>query len=443
MTVTLEKIFLNYILQNKAYIPNVLPSFFKNADIQFVYGVIRDYVLESTTSDVPTPKQIYEMILLKDVENSIKKETLKNLLKADLDQYDETNFIKKNLHSWILTNKIKTGTSSIIDETRKIDDNFDINGAFDIAQKIREITHESTSTLFIDDEDLGSDFDNADNHSQDHSVTKIKTGFTSLDSMTNGGLDRSTLSLALGKTNSGKSIFLQNLSAGVANQGYNVVYFTLEMSERKVLKRLGSMRLKIPINKYDELSIDADFIKSKIESLRNSGDELSMFKNDIGKIMVKFFAAGTATVSHFENYLKKLYDKKGIKPDLIVVDYINLMTTNKGSAIESNLYQKGKVLAEGLRALAASTNACIVSCSQLAKDAWNANDINLNDIPESKAIAETCDLMIGLIVTDELKNEGKVRMKLLKQRDGDFSNANAMFTINNTYLSYEDDHLIM
>lgn len=443
MTVTLEKIFFNYILKNKVYIPNVLASFFKNVDIQFVYGVVREYMTNNPSSDIPSPKQLYEMISLKDIENNIKKDTLKNLLKSDLDQYDEVNFVKKNLHSWILANKIKNGTSLIIDETRKMDENFDIVGAFDIAEKIKTITLDSTSTIFIEDEDLGSDFDNAESHSQDHSVTKIKTGFNSLDSMTNGGFDRATLSLALGKTNAGKSIFLQNLTAAVANQGYNVVYFTLEMSERKVLKRLGSMRLKIPINKYDELSIDSDFIKSKIDALKNNKeDELSMFTKDIGKVMVKFFAAGTATVDHLEGYLKKLHDKKGVKPDFIVVDYINLMTTNKGTAIESNLYQKGKLLAEGLRAMAAKYNCPLVTVTQLAKDAWDANDITLQDIPESKAIAEACDLMLGLIVTDELKLEGKLRIKLLKQRDGDFSNSNAMFKINNDYLSYEDDHLI-
>jgi hypothetical protein len=66
------------------------------------------------------------------------------------------------------------------------------------------------------------------------------------------------------------------------------------MSERKVMKRLGSMRLKIPINDYDTLSKDTDMIKKRIANLskQEGGD---IFDKKVGKIITKFWAAGTAT----------------------------------------------------------------------------------------------------------------------------------------------------
>ena len=57
MTITLERIFFAYILRNKNYFEVVLPHFFKNPDMEFVYRVIRQYMMEhSSGADVPFPK---------------------------------------------------------------------------------------------------------------------------------------------------------------------------------------------------------------------------------------------------------------------------------------------------------------------------------------------------------------------------------------------------
>ena len=59
--------------------------------------------------------------------------------------------------------------------------------------------------------------------------------------MLGGGWDISTLNIIMASTNAGKSLWMQNFAVKSADMGYNVLYITLEMSERKVLKRLGSM----------------------------------------------------------------------------------------------------------------------------------------------------------------------------------------------------------
>jgi hypothetical protein len=47
-TPQLEKVFFNYILKNKKYFDVVKPYFFRNSEIQFVYGVIRNYMLNAS-----------------------------------------------------------------------------------------------------------------------------------------------------------------------------------------------------------------------------------------------------------------------------------------------------------------------------------------------------------------------------------------------------------
>ena len=437
MTITLEKIFFNYILNNPKYFEVVKSHFFKNSEISFVYNVVRTYMLEGNDKIIPSPKQILEMVSLEDKEGVITKEILKSILKVELGEYDEINFIIPKFNTWVLTNKIREGTTDIIDHTRNLDHVHDFDSAINAATKIKEIMDVASSTNFIkDDEDLGSDFDDAEAHSQDNSTLKVRTGFNTIDTMTGGGFDVCTLNMLMAETNAGKSLWMQNFAVNVANLGYNVLYVTLEMTEKKVLKRMGSMRLKIPIDKYDDLSKDIELIKRKIAGLRRTNSD-DVFENKVGKIFTKFWAAGTIGVDSIDNYIEKLRDKKGVKIDFIIVDYLTLLVPPKG--LGDNLYLKGKSISEGLRALGAKWKAPVLTAIQVAKDAWNATDVTLQSIPESKAIAETADTFFAIIRTEEMKRNNQYRIKLLKQRDGGFSRSQAKFDLNPTYLTIENE----
>jgi hypothetical protein len=237
------------------------------------------------------------------------------------------------------------------------------------------------------------------------------------------------------------SLWMQNFAVRSADNGHNVLYITLEMSERKVMKRVGAMRLKIPINDYDEMSKDTDFIKKRIANLSKQGGGTDLFEKKVGKIITKFWAAGTATVNDFDNYLQRLKEKRDLDINMIIVDYITLIAPVKGIGAD-NLYTKGKQLAEGLRALGAKYNCPVITGVQVAKDAWNSADITLESVPESKAIAETADTFFAIIRTEEMKRQNLYRFKLLKQRDGDFLKSQIRLNLNPTYLTLEDDQFI-
>ena len=237
------------------------------------------------------------------------------------------------------------------------------------------------------------------------------------------------------------SLWMQNFAYKSADMGNNVLYITLEMSERKVMKRIGAMRLKIPINDYDVMSKDTEMIKKRIQNLSKPDGGADLFERKIGKIYTKFWAAGTATVNDFDNYIQKLKEKKDIKIDLVIVDYITLVTAGKVAAAD-NLYTKGKFLAEALRALGAKYKCPVITGVQVAKDAWNSADITLESVPESKAIAETADTFFAIIRTEEMKRQNIYRFKLLKQRDGDFLKSQIKLNLNSTYLTLENDQFI-
>jgi replicative DNA helicase len=440
MTPQLEKVFFNYILTNKKYFDVVKTFFFRNSEIQFVYGVIRQYMLDNNDPGIPTPRQILDMVALEDKEGVITKDILKSILQVDLKEYDEKNFIEPKFNAWILANRLKTGTVDIIDETRNLDSISDFEKAVEAAGRIKAIVDEMSSTNFVDDDDMGTDFDDAESHVQDSSRFKVSCGFPTIDHMLGGGWDIGTFNVIMAETNNGKSLWMQNFAIKSADMGHNVLYITLEMSERKVMKRLGAMRLKIPINDYDTISKDTDLIKKRIAGLSKT-DGGDIFDKKVGKIYAKFWAAGTATVADFDNYIQKLKEKKGIKIDLVIVDYITLVAAPKGTGTD-NLYSKGKVLSEGLRAIGAKYKCPVITGVQVAKDAWNSADITLESVPESKAIAETADTFFAIIRTEEMKRQNLYRFKLLKQRDGDFLKSQIRLNLNSTYLTLENDQFL-
>lgn len=221
MTVSLEKIFFAYILRNKKFFEVIEPFFFKNTEIQFVFNVLRKYLKKNTDADIPHPKQIFEMVQLEDLEGLITREILKSILSVSLQQYDESNFIIPKFNAWILSNKLKIGTVDIIDETRNLDTLSDFEGVLESANKIKVIVENMSKTDFVnDDEDLGSDFDDPEQHLQDQSKFKVKTGFPSLDHILGGGWDVQTLNILMGMSNAGKcchhqtNISIRNILTG-------------------------------------------------------------------------------------------------------------------------------------------------------------------------------------------------------------------------------------
>lgn len=204
MTSSLEKVFFAYINLNRKYFETVLPHFFRNSQIQFVYGIIREYMLKNNDAAFPSPKQILDMVTLEDKEGLITKDILKAILQVNLDEYDQKNFIEPKFHAWVLTNRLKTGTIDIIDETRNFDGISDFEKALEAADKIKSIVDDMSSTNFVEDDDLGSDFDDPDNHIQDSSKFKVATGFETLDHMLGGGWDIQTLNCIMAETNNGK-----------------------------------------------------------------------------------------------------------------------------------------------------------------------------------------------------------------------------------------------
>ena len=126
----------------------------------------------------------------------------------------------------------------------------------------------------------------------------------------------------------------------------------------------------------------------------------------------------------------------------MLIDYINLMSIEKGYGLDTMLYLKGKHLAEGLRRLGDKYDICMITATQTDKSVWGASDINLDDIPESKAIAESADSVWAIIRNSQMKKENVYKLKILKLRDGEHHEEQIRFDFNTKYLTMDNDILL-
>lgn len=448
LSVNFEKLYFAFILNKPEYFNRVEPYFFKAKEINFVYGVVKTEYKARPTDGVPKVKRIVELIKLHDKNKMVKSEVLKSLLTVNLDEYspdgkDETKhtWLERRVQAWITFNTIQSGLAESIDYIRNIDQ-LDYNNVMDVASKIKALVGTS-SLISFGEESLGSSFDDLASHVQDEATEKVTTGWDCLDGILNKGWDIKTLNVLMGETNSGKSLWLQNIAINAANNGKNVVYFSLEMSEKKVMKRLGAMRLRIPINEYDDVAKNKDFMQERMTKMRNSiTNKGNAFEKKIGKIYVREFPAGQATISDLDNYCTKWKEKYGEEIDMIIVDYITIMAPERGLQLENNLYMKGKHLAEGLRSLGYKYESPVITAIQVGKDAWSADDINLSSVPESKAIPETADTFWAIIRSPQMKRMNLYKLKALKLRDGNFEKDHVMFDLDPKFLTIENDRYL-
>lgn len=210
-------------------------------------------------------------------------------------------------------------------------------------------------------------------------------------------------------TGVGKSLFMCHMAAAALMQGKNVLYITMEMAEERIAERIDANLLNMTM---EELSkVTKDIYETRLGKL---------IKKTAGKLIVKEYPTAAAHSGHFKALLEELKMKRNFKPDLIVIDYLNICSSARMKAGAGvNSYTFVKSIAEELRGLAVEYNVPIVSATQTTRGGFGNTDVGLEDTSESFGLPATTDLMFALISTEELENLNQIMVKQLKNRYND------------------------
>jgi KaiC/GvpD/RAD55 family RecA-like ATPase len=253
--------------------------------------------------------------------------------------------------------------------------------------------------------DLGTDYF-ADPKSRLEAIKdkngQVSTGWASLDKRLFGGFNRGELNIFAGGSGSGKSLFLANMGVNWALAGLNVLYLTFELSENLVSMRLDSMTTDIPSR---DIFKNIDDVQMKVK----------MIGKKSGAFQVKYMPTGK-NANDIRSYLKEYEIKTGRKIDVMLVDYLDLMSPIASKISAENLFVKDKYVSEELRNLAMELNCIFVTASQLNRSSVEEIEFDHSHISGGISKINTADNLIGIFTSRAMRERGRYQIQLMKTR---------------------------
>ena len=401
-----NNLILKQLTTNREYVNRVLPflkvEYFQDKLEQAAFRYISEFI--SKYNELPA-ENVIEYDASRD--DSLTEDDLQDLVKLWQGVMEEsaenisTKWMIDTTEEWCKERAIYLAVSesiSIITDEKKVS----MSGA------IPDMLKDALSVSF--DTDIGHNFiEDAESRFDYYHKREKRVPFDLelLNKITKGGVTPGTLNILVGGTNSGKTLFLTNFAASYLQQGFNVLYITLEISEEEIAKRVDANLMNVSMNDIYELKRD-DYLK-KIRKIQNK---------TIGKLIIKQYPTGAANTIHFRSLINELELKKNFKPDIVLIDYLTICSSSRVRSSE-NSYSLYKSVAEEIRGFAVELGIPIWSVIQTNRGGQGASDMELSDVAESHAISMTADFMLAIISTPEFIEEKKVMLKQLKSRYND------------------------
>jgi replicative DNA helicase len=391
-----EKVIIRNCLLDGSYLGSVIDyikeDYFNDKNIRSIIGIIKDYY--SKRNEIPTLAEIKAYLSNVELKESFKKvvSSIEDIVNIKLNRdelFDNTEtFIKE-----------RAIFNTLLEAAQQMDKgNLDSSALLNKVERAVGINLSPSMGM-----NLLEDVDHFINELSKNE-SKISSGWKWMDDKMGGGFVENgrALYIFIGETNVGKSIFLGNVAANVALQGKTSLVISLEMSEVMYGMRFASKLTKIPMF---ELRSDLNNLKTQLEDIKK--------QNNKSKILIKEFPPSTITPPQISTYLTKL-QQRGVKVDCLVLDYLNLMDSTKGT----NMYERIKYISEQLRAISYKFNIPIISATQVNRSGISQENPSLDTISEGMSLAHTADCIFNIWQKDDDKDMGIINMGIIKNRFG-------------------------
>jgi len=231
---------------------------------------------------------------------------------------------------------------------------------------------------------------------------QVSTGYPSIDKKLYGGFKRGELNIWCAGSGGGKSLFLANLGVNFVLNGLNVIYFTFELSEELVGLRIDSM-------------ITGVASKDIFKSLDDVEMKVKITEKKSGRLQIKYLPSGK-NCNDLRAYIKEYQVKTGMKPDVLLVDYLDLMMPLSVKVSPSDLFVKDKYVSEELRNLAMETNTVVVTAAQLNRSSIDEIEFDHSHISGGLSKIQTADNVFGIFTSRAMREQGKYQIQFMKTR---------------------------
>lgn len=238
-------------------------------------------------------------------------------------------------------------------------------------------------------------------------LSGVTTGFTDLNSLL-GGFQKSDLVLLAARPSMGKTALAVNLAVNAAKAGKKIAMFSLEMSKTQIGQRI--------LASFAQMNLSSLF-KGELEG--QDLVNLITASNELSKYSLHIDDTAAISLIELKAKLRRLKMEEGL--DLVVIDYLQLMTT--GERIE-NRVQEISQISRGLKAIAKELDVPVLALSQLSRALEQRPDKRpkLSDLRESGAIEQDADIVMFLyrdyVYNKETENPNLAEVIVSKHRNG-------------------------
>ena len=362
------------------------PDSFETDAHKFIVKETISYFLQY--KDLPT-LAVFK-VKVDSIENDLLKQSVVEQLRLVYQKISDTDlkYIKEQFLEFCKNQKIKNAIMESVDHLKS--GQYDkIKHVVDIAMKAgmeRNIGHE----YMVDIEQRMSQM----------ARKTVKTNWTEIDTLMDGGLAGGELGIITACAGSGKSWVLAKMGAEAMKQGKNVLHYTLELNEN-----------------YVGLRYDACFTGIDFQNIRNNIDIVKKKIAEIpGKLIIKYFPIKTVSAHSLKLHAERI-QTLGTKIDLIIVDYADILRPSQSDR-NSNSYSEAGGIYEELRGVAGELQVPIWSASQSNRAAMDEDIIQANNISDSYRKIMTADFVISLSRKMSDKQANTARFHVIKNRFG-------------------------
>ena len=382
---------------------HMLPKHFKKDHHKYVFTIIkqcfdkhgcvptRDLVLDIARRNL-TVDDDYEPVI-----ETITRKT----------DYREVPLIKDELLNWTRKQAYGLLHSSEAHEALQNEDYEELDKIYAHAQRITDVTNSGVRF-----------FDNLHLLWKGETAQKLTCGFPELDIHINhGGPARGEVFIWMAPTGRGKSIMLVNSGRMCVERNLKVLHVTLENSTEITMQRyMGS---------FTEENIGTRATRREPIEQRLKKIQASHPKGDL---VIARFAPGEITTDTIHQLIDVLKRTKNWKPDVVIIDYLELMISRSPYNNRDNYLRQGCV-AEEVRALAVNEDVLVVTATQTNREGLNSNGkeaatggelIGINKTSESLKKMMSIDYCVTINQTQEERNckIPKLRFWIAKNRNG-------------------------
>ncbi|MGE5675741.1 MAG: replicative DNA helicase [Mycobacterium leprae] len=233
-------------------------------------------------------------------------------------------------------------------------------------------------------------------------TTGVTTGFRDLDQLTSG-LQPSDLIIVAARPSVGKTAFTLNVARNAAIIGKsNVLFFSLEMSAEQLALRLLASEAAVDGHKLRNGQLeDEDWgrLSTGLAALADSGIYIDDTPN--------------CPLSEVRAKARRVSQEHGL--DLIMIDYMQLMTLPAKPGQAQNRQQEISEISRSLKALARELKVPVIALSQLSRAVEQRQDKRpmLSDLRESGAIEQDADL-VSFLYRDDYYNEDSEKKNMVE-----------------------------